>query len=166
MAYLEFCSNCGKKNSRGWIEGNIRFHCNHCNTIHYENPKPTATLICPIKDSILLVERAFDPGKGLWGLPGGFIELNESPLDAAKRELFEETGLKGEFKRLIHFTHHFGTIFGDILLLGLEMKIEKNKKLVPGDDASDAKFFKLNDLPSIAFESHTIIINKYKELTK
>ena len=163
MAYLEFCSNCGNKNDRGWIEGNIRFHCNYCNIIHYENPKPTATLICPIKNSILLVKRAFDPGKGLWGLPGGFIELNESPQDAAKRELFEETGLKGEFKRFIHFTYHFGTIFGDILLLGLEMKI-KNEPLRPGDDASDAQFFELNNLPYIAFESHIKIINKYKEL--
>ena len=133
MAYLEFCSNCGNKNDRGWIEGNIRFHCSNCNIIHYENPTPTATLICPIKSSILLVKRAFDPGKGLWGLPGGFIELNESPQDAAKRELFEETGLKGEFKRFIHFTYHFGTIFGDILLLGLEMKIKnENAKINNG----------------------------------
>ena len=61
MAYLEFCSNCGNKNERGWIEGNIRFHCNDCNTVHYENPKPTATLICPLKNSILLLKSAFDP---------------------------------------------------------------------------------------------------------
>ena len=83
-------------------DNRVRGVCDACNTIHYENPKPTATLICPIKNSILLVKRAFDPGKGLWGLPGGFIELNESPQDAAKRELFEETGLKGEFKRFIN----------------------------------------------------------------
>ncbi len=165
MAYLEFCSNCGSKNRKGWIEGNIRFHCKNCNTIHYENPKPTATLICPKNNSLLLVKRAFEPGKGLWGLPGGFIELNESPQDAAKRELFEETGLSGEFHRFIHFTYHFGTIFGDILLLGLEMKLLKFDKLIPGDDASDANFFKINNLPSIAFESHIKIINKYLEIT-
>jgi hypothetical protein len=44
------------------------------------------------------------------------------------------------------------------------MKI-KNKPLRPGDDASDAQFFELNNLPYIAFESHIKIINKYKELT-
>ena len=70
MSYLEYCSNCGNENERNHIEGNIRFHCVICKTIHYENPKPTATLICPKGNSILLGRRAFNPGKGEWGLPG------------------------------------------------------------------------------------------------
>ena len=164
MGYLEFCSNCGLKNTRGWKEGGLRFFCGKCNTIHYENPKPTSTLICPIDNTILLVKRAFEPGKGLWGLPGGFIELNEGPEEAAKRELFEETGLTGDVLRFIGFSYHFGTIFGDILLLGLEMKLDKFYKLSPGDDAEDAKFFPLKTLPKIAFESHNEIINKYIKL--
>ena len=93
MGYLEFCSNCGEKNKFGKKEGNKRFYCPRCNTIHYENPKPTATLICPKNDSILLVKRAADPGKGLWGLPGGFIERGETPETGATRELLEETNL-------------------------------------------------------------------------
>ena len=161
MAHLEFCSNCGSKNTRGWKEGNLRFYCNNCNTIHYENPKPTATLICPQNNTILLVKRAFEPGKGLWGFPGGFIELNEGPEEAASRELFEETGLKGKVVNFIGFSYHFGTIFGDILLLGLEMKLDKFDIIKPGDDAEDALFFSINDLPDIAFESHNEIINKY-----
>ena len=64
MSYLEFCSNCGKTNLYGKIDGNIRYHCSYCNTIHYENPKPTATLLCPKDNTILLVKRAFNPGKG------------------------------------------------------------------------------------------------------
>ena len=164
MAYLEFCSNCGKKNTRGWKEGTLRFFCDYCNIIHYENPKPTSTLICPDNNTILLVKRAFEPGKGLWGLPGGFIELNEGPEEAAKRELFEETGLQGTVMRIIGFSCHFGTIFGDIILIGLEMKLDDYDHLKPGDDAADAKFFPLNQLPKIAFESHNKIINKYKKL--
>ena len=164
MAYLEFCSNCGNKNKHGWKDGNLRFFCTFCNTIHYENPKPTSTLICPKNNEILLVKRAFEPGKGLWGLPGGFVELNEGPEQAAKRELFEETGLKGNVIRLIGFSYHFGTIFGDILLLGLEMKLDKCDLLIPGDDAEDAKFFPINKLPEIAFESHNVLIKKYLKL--
>ena len=78
MGYLEFCSNCGNINKVGIIEGRSRYFCPDCNTIHYENPKPTATLICPKLNQMLLVKRAFNPGKGLWGLPGGFIEKGES----------------------------------------------------------------------------------------
>ena len=63
--------------------------------IHYQNPKPTATLVCPKNQSILLVKRAFDPGKGLWGLPGGFIELNETPEIAAIQTFPDDYIFKG-----------------------------------------------------------------------
>ena len=111
MGYLEFCSNCGKKNKFGEKEGNNRFYCLHCHTIHYDNPKPTATLICPKNDSILLVKRATDPGKGLWGLPGGFIEKGETPEAGAERELLEETNLTGIVRQILGTCSHFNTIF-------------------------------------------------------
>ena len=123
MKYYQYCSYCGKENDYGKIDGNIRYHCPSCKTIHYENPKPTATLICPKEDSILLGRRAFSPGKGEWGLPGGFMELKETLFQAAQRELKEETNLEGEPTRILGTCSHYGSIFGDILLIGLEVKI-------------------------------------------
>ena len=102
-------------------------------------------------DEILLVKRVFEPAKGEWSLPGGFIELGETPEDAAKRELKEETNLDGKAIKLIGSCSHFNSIFGDVLLLGLTMKIEKWDNLVPGDDAQDAKLFKLNNSPKNGF---------------
>ena len=163
MSYLEFCSNCGKTNLYSKIDGNIRYHCSYCNTIHYENPKPTATLLCPNDNAILLVKRAFDPGKGLWGLPGGFIELNETPEDAAIRELYEETRLVGRVKNFIGFCTHFGSVFGDILLIGLEMKIDNFSTLAANDDADEARFFSINKLPDLAFKCHQKIVDLYKK---
>ena len=64
------------------------------NTIHYENPKPTASIICMRDNELLLAKRAFNPAKGEWGLPGGFMELNETLNEAAERELKEETSIK------------------------------------------------------------------------
>ena len=148
----------------GWIDGNLRYHCSSCGVIHYENPKPTATLICMRENELLLVKRAYSPGKGLWGLPGGFIEMNETPDDAAQRELLEETGLKGTVVRFIGHCSHFGSIFGDVLLLGLEMNIVDFTNLTPMDDAEVAKFFTNDQLPPLAFECHTKIVNMYQEL--
>ena len=161
MGYLTFCSNCGLKNSFGIIDGNKRFFCKNCNTIHYENPKPTATLVCIINNKILLVKRALEPAKGSWGLPGGFIEKGETPESGAERELLEETNLQGYATNLIGTCSHFNTVFGDILCIGLQMKIKDWSTLIAGDDAAEAKLFSLNNHPKLAFKCHQAIVNMY-----
>ena len=161
MKKLIYCSNCGEKNNFGQIDGNIRYHCSSCKTIHYQNPKPTATLILPKDDSVLFVRRAFEPAKGAWSLPGGFLELGETLEEGAKRELKEETNLNGEVVKLIGTCSHFNSVFGDILLIGLVMEIYNWEKLKTGDDAYDATFFNIKDYPKLAFECHQILFNNY-----
>ena len=162
MGYLEFCSNCGNNNHYGYIDGNTRYNCDKCNTIHYENPIPTATLICPRKKEILLVKRAKDPGRGLWGLPGGFIEQGESPEMAAVRELKEETCLNGKVVALLGTCSHLNTKHADILLIGMEMVISDWSRLQPQDDADEAKFFSLKKTPDMAFPCYDKIIDMFK----
>ena len=114
----------------------------------------------------LLVKRAFEPAKDCWSLPGGFLELGETPDIGAKRELKEETNLNGEVIKLLGHCSHFNSMFGDILLLGLIMKINSWDNLYPGDDASEAKLFKINDCPIFAFECHQKIFEMYMENLK
>ena len=161
MNYYKYCSNCGKNNTHGYIDGNIRFHCEYCNTIHYQNPKPTATLICPKDNSILLGRRAFNPGKGEWGLPGGFMELNETLNEAALRELKEETNLEGEVTKILGTCSHYGSIFGDILLIGLEVNIKIWDCMAAGDDVSELQLFSIDKLPELAFDCHRKIVSYY-----
>jgi len=52
-------------------------------------------------NSIILVKRTHEPGKGFWSIPGGLVELGEPVKDAVKREVKEETGLKVEIDKLI-----------------------------------------------------------------
>ena len=166
MKKLIYCSTCKSKNKFSHIEGQIRYHCQECKTIHYQNPKPTSTLICTKKNQILFVKRAFEPGKGEWSLPGGFIELGETPEDAAKRELKEETNLNGEVIKLLGHCSHFNSVFGDILLIGMEMKIENWENLKVGDDALEAGFFEINNCPELVFDCHNKIFLMYKNLIK
>ena len=159
---MKYCSNCGNQNTYRHIEGNKRFHCTKCKAIHYQNPKPTATLLCLKNNQILLGKRAFNPAKNKWGLIGGFMELNETLEDAARRELYEETQLNGNVIDIVGVCSHFNSVFGDILLIGLTMKIEKWDKLKPGDDVLEAKLFDIDNLPKLAFESHQNLIDMYK----
>ena len=163
MGYLEFCSNCGEKNQFGEKDGNKRYFCSQCNTIHYENPKPTATLICMHQNQLLLVKRAVDPGKGMWGLPGGFIERGEAPEMGAQRELLEETNLQGGVSNFLGTCSHFNTVFGDILLMGMEVQVEDWCTLKAGDDAEEAILFPFDELPKLAFPCHEKIVNMYRQ---
>ena len=112
------------------------------------------------------MQRAFEPGKGEWGLPGGFLELNETLEEGASRELKEETNLNGNFVKLVGNCSHFNSIFGDILLIGVEMKINEWNNLKAGDDALSAKLFKMDNCPDLAFECHQKLLNLYIEKFK
>jgi 8-oxo-dGTP diphosphatase len=109
--------------------------------------------------SILLIKRKNDPFKGQWALPGGFVEADETLMQSAIRELKEETGIEltdleqvGVFddpkrdprKRVISIAHY--------------TSVEKNKFVPKGaDDAEDAKWFSLDQLPSLAFDHAKIL---------
>ncbi len=99
------CPRCAAALESGPVgSGETRLHCPACGLVIYDNPAPTATAIVTRDDgAILFTRRAIEPAFGMLDLPGGFIELEESPEQAVKRELMEETGLE------IELTGYLGT---------------------------------------------------------
>src|SRR6266540_7276763 len=88
-----FCPICGEAIEK--VED--RAECRACGYAAYANAVPGAEGVCfDGRGRVLLGRRAFDPGAGLWDLPGGFLHEDEHPLDALRRELAEETGLEVE----------------------------------------------------------------------
>lgn len=81
------------------------------------------------------------------------MEVDETPEQAALRELREETGLNGKISLLLGITATKSTMYNAILMAGY-LVTNFNGDLVPGDDAVEARFFNLSDLPEIAFDSH------------
>jgi ADP-ribose pyrophosphatase YjhB (NUDIX family) len=99
LAEARFCPRCGRPAD---IDFPRRIVCPHCGYAAYFNPKPVAAAI-PVDERgrILLLRRGFDPGRGLWTFPGGFVDLGESVEDAARREADEELGVKLELGPLL-----------------------------------------------------------------
>jgi ADP-ribose pyrophosphatase YjhB (NUDIX family) len=89
---MKFCSQCGKPVTQRTPEGDNRPRhiCDHCETIHYHNPKIVAGCLPVWQDKVLLCKRAIEPRYGLWTLPAGFMENNETLEQAAERESREE----------------------------------------------------------------------------
>jgi bifunctional NMN adenylyltransferase/nudix hydrolase len=118
---------------------------------------------------ILLVERRANPGKGLWALPGGFVNQNERLHDACFRELREETRLKvpvpvlkGSVKRSQVYDDPHRSARGRTITHAFYIELEPSAELpkVKGaDDAKAAKWIPLSELdPQQMFEDHYFII--------
>ena len=161
MGHLDYCSECGALNETRELEGSPRRVCPECGTIHYDNPRPAVTVIAVENGSLLLVKRAVPPALGEWCLPGGFMELRESAADAACRELKEETGLSAGSMSLLGICPFPGGIEQDLLVLGFVAEGVEGT-ITPGDDAQDARYFPLHDLPKVVFRCHREIISQYQ----
>ncbi|HOP03031.1 MAG TPA: NUDIX hydrolase [Tenuifilaceae bacterium] len=108
---------------------------------------------------VLLIKRGNDPFKNSYALPGGFPEMDELLVHAAKRELHEETGLKNiELIQLATYDAVERDPRGrNVALAFIGKTTPKNCTLKAGDDASEAKWFSIQNLPKLAFD-HKLII--------
>ena len=96
---VRFCPRCG---NAAEVDYPRSISCPHCGYGAYYNPKPVAAAIPVTPDGkIILLKRGFDPGKGLWTFPGGFVDLGESVEAAAHREVLEELEIEVELGPLV-----------------------------------------------------------------
>lgn len=154
-----YCYYCGHTLQQKMWEGRVRSFCSQCRIPIYENPVPaTAVVVVDHFGQLLLVKRNVAPKQGYWALPGGFMELLETPETCALRELQEETGLRGTIDRLLGVVANNSDVYGTVLIVGYLITAHEGE-LLPGDDASDVAFFPSDELPEIAFTSHSRFIN-------
>ena len=126
----------------------------------YEWPRPMVTvdsvvfLLDKTRPKVLLIKRKKEPFRGRWVFPGGFLEMDEELADGAARELAEETRLVGvELEQM----HTFGTCGRDprgrvIGVAFVGTVGPDNTDVKAGDDAAEAAWFDIDQLPELAFD--------------
>ncbi|HQW08012.1 MAG TPA: NUDIX hydrolase [Steroidobacteraceae bacterium] len=104
---MNFCSHCGSPVIRKVPEGDHlpRHVCDHCGTIHYQNPKLVVGCVPEDGGRILLCKRAIEPRRGYWTVPAGFMENGETLQQAAERESHEEALARVEIGSLLAIVH-------------------------------------------------------------
>lgn len=138
----------------------------------YEYPHAAITADCVIYGfdgehlKILLVERGVEPYKGMWALPGGFMRIDESVEETARRELFEETGLKDIFMTQFRV---FSRVDRDprervVTVVFTALVRPEDYVLTAGDDATNALWFDERFLPPLAFDHADIIGEAHRYL--
>ncbi|WP_455206032.1 NUDIX hydrolase [Kaarinaea lacus] len=148
---MNFCSNCGATVEFKIPEGDNlpRFVCDRCGVIHYQNPKIVTGCIPEWENKILLCKRAIQPRRGLWTLPAGFMENQETTSEAAVRETLEEANATVEAVGLYALFNipHISQVY---IIFRARML---NDVYGPGDESLEVELFEESEIPwdNIAF---------------
>lgn len=129
----------------------------------YKYPHPAVTADCIIFGfdgtdlKVLLVQRGLEPYKGHWAFPGGFVKIDESAEDGAKRELEEETGLENVQIEQLHAYSAPNRDPRERVITIAYIALVRIQDVKGGDDAADARWFPVKDVPSLAFDHEMML---------
>jgi ADP-ribose pyrophosphatase YjhB (NUDIX family) len=150
---VRFCPRCGK-------EAEVAFprsiRCPHCGYGAYYNPKPVACAIPrDANGDIVLIRRGFQPRRGHWSMPGGFVDLGESVEDAARRECMEEIGIEVEIGALLGV---YSDATDRVVVVAYEARTEQSPQTT--EEALEVRAFCAEDLPwqRLAFRSDELAL--------
>lgn len=128
----------------------------------YEYPRPAVTTDCVIfgfdgtKLKVLLIRRGIEPFKGRWAFPGGFLQPDETAETGALRELREETGIGHAYLEQLHtFTDPERDPRERVITIAY-LALIKISEVQGGDDADEAQWFALDEIPQLAFDHDRI----------
>jgi 8-oxo-dGTP diphosphatase len=153
VSHFRFCPLCAatlEPIPDGPDQGRPRCPTGHF--VHYENPAVTVFgFVRDDRDRYLTLRRAREPYAGRWDLPGGFVEPGETPADAIRREIDEETGLAVQPERIIGgFASQYGDDGRWTVDIGFECRVTGGAwRLDP--ESSDAAWHPLGEMPELAF---------------
>ena len=129
----------------------------------YKYPHPAVTTDCVIfgfngeRLQVLLIERGIEPYKGHWAFPGGFLKMDETAEEGAKRELKEETGLADAYIQQLHTFSNPDRDPRERVITIAYYALVKIQEVKGGDDAASARWFPLDEIPPLAFDHDYIL---------
>jgi ADP-ribose pyrophosphatase YjhB (NUDIX family) len=159
---FKYCPACGHELEHKEVHGKARPVCPSCGRVQFFDPKVAAGVLLIEQGKVLLVKRRFQPEKGKWALPAGFVDAGEDPRLAAARECREETGLQvevGELARVLYGQDHPA---GADIMLVYQAELVAGR-LAASDDALAAEYFRLEKLPPLAFRSTNAVLADWIE---
>ncbi len=139
-----------------------RLVCDACGYIEYDNPKVVVGVVALWRDQILLCKRAIEPRIGYWTLPAGYLELNESTEDGAKREAREEAGAELRLNGLLA-VYNIPRISQVQIIYRAELLSED---IAAGEESEEVGLFRAEDIPwqDLAFPSVRWALRQYAEV--
>jgi ADP-ribose pyrophosphatase YjhB (NUDIX family) len=150
---FKYCPRCRTEMVDKEVYERERRVCPECRFVQFLDPKVGAAVLAEKEGQVVLVKRKMDPAKGSWCIPGGFMEMGETPQETASRECKEETGLEVEITDLVD-VYYYEDYRGSGILILYKGKVTGGT-IQAGDDTEAAGFFGPDELPeNIVFKSN------------
>ncbi len=166
MMAFNFCPRCGHGlEERETDEHRLRPVCPNCGLIVYLNPPIAVGVIATDAEGrVVLIRRGENPGRGLLGLPAGFMEIDETTETTARRECFEETGLQVELKDLWGVWSYYHAEKRTSGVLVLYRAVITGGAARPGSDTTEVQFCGPDEIPfaELAFDTHIAALKKWQ----
>jgi 8-oxo-dGTP diphosphatase len=143
---MNYCLKCGTRLETRLLDGRDREICGRCGWVFYPQLKVGAGVLIEKKGCLLLLQRAHEPWKGCWNIPAGYVEADENPIDAARREAQEETALDVEIGELMGVYYFNDDPRGNGIAFVYRAK-SVNGQLQIDVEASSARYFPWQDIP-------------------
>jgi ADP-ribose pyrophosphatase YjhB (NUDIX family) len=152
----EYCSSCGSKTETRLVAKQYLSVCPQCDRIFFRNPKVVVSALIEDGGRVLLVLRDIEPGRGLWGMPGGYVDWDEHPEAALIRECMEEAKVRIEPLELLEVQHIIMDDEG-LVLLPYRARLVAGDPAA-GDEVQQVAWFRPDALPPLAFASHRKVL--------
>lgn len=162
MRRASHCLWCGARLVLRHVHGSDRLACTACAFVLYRSPAAAVATAVLRGREVLLVQRAIEPFRGMWGFPAGYQEYDESPEEAAIRETREESGMEVELRGVLEVCYTSDDPRKRANLV-VYRAVPVAGEPRGSDDACAAQFFPLDALPhGIAFANNRRLLERLR----
>ena len=161
---MRFCINCGAPLVLKETDHKQRPYCPRCDSVHYEQLKVGVGALIEWDKRVLLLQRTEAPFANCWNLPAGYVEVDESPIQAVIREVLEEVGLQAHVTELADVYFFDDDPRGNGILIVYRCVVTEGT-MTESDEATAPTLFASQDIPpNVAGGGHNQAIDAWREL--